>query len=118
MKRVPGTARMARNVFGLKPKRESPRETRFKREVRERDDYTCQFPGCDVRSKQIDVHHVAKRSQRPDLRFETSNAKCLCRRHHDWIDYHHDEAVNMGLLDITSYELAMKREALTPKGSE
>src|SRR5690349_23829038 len=86
MKRVPGTVRMARNVFGLKPKRESPRETRFKREVRERDSYTCQFPGCGHVDKHIDVHHKAKRSQRPDLRFEVSNGLCLCRKHHDWTD--------------------------------
>jgi predicted restriction endonuclease len=108
MKRVPGTARMARNVFGLKPKREDPRETRFKKQVRERDDYTCQFPGCGYQSKHIDVHHVAKRSRRPDLRFDVSNGLCLCRKHHSWTDYHHDEAVRMGLLDITRYELAMK----------
>jgi hypothetical protein len=106
MKRVPGTARMARNVFGLKPKRESPRETKFKREVRERDNYTCQFPKCGHVDKHIDVHHKAKRSQRPDLRFEVSNGICLCRRHHGWTDFHHDEAVSMGLLDVTSYELA------------
>jgi hypothetical protein len=109
-KRVPGTARLERKPFGLKPKRESPAEKRFKREVRERDNYTCQFPGCDYRSKHIDVHHVAKRSQRPDLRFEVSNGKCLCRKHHDWTDFHHDEAVSMGLLSTESYELAKKQK--------
>lgn len=108
MKRVPGTARFAGNVFGLRPKRESPAETKFKREVRERDSYTCQFPGCDRRSKRIDVHHKAKRSQRPDLKLTVSNGICLCREHHDWTDRNHDEAAAMGLLDLTTYELARK----------
>lgn len=106
-KRVPGTARTT-----LKAKRESPRETRFKREVRQRDNYTCQFPDpkCDRHSKHIDVHHIAKRSQRPDLRFEVSNGICLCREHHSWIDRNYNEAVRIGLLNTESYELAKKRE--------
>jgi predicted restriction endonuclease len=94
----------------LKKHRESPAETKFKRAVRIRDDYRCQFPGCDVQSKRIDVHHVAKRSQRPDLKFEVSNGICLCREHHDWTDHNHDKAVSMGLLSTDSYELAKKKE--------
>lgn len=105
LKRVPGTARTT-----FKPTRESPRETKFKREIRQRDNYACQFPTCDVRSKHIDVHHIAKRSQRPDLRFSVSNGICLCRQHHGWTDTHHDEAVRIGLLNTESYELAKKQE--------
>jgi predicted restriction endonuclease len=93
----------------LKKRRESPAETKFKRAVRIRDDYRCQFSGCDVQSKRIDVHHVAKRSQRPDLRFEVSNGICLCREHHDWTDHNHGKAVSMGLLSTDSYELAKKQ---------
>lgn len=107
-KRVPGTARLERNVFGLKVRRESPRMIRFKREVRERDNYTCQFPGCGHYDKHIDVHHKAKRSQRPDLKHDVSNGICLCRKHHTWTDHNHDKAVELGLLDVTSYELARK----------
>ena len=103
--RVPGTARTT-----FKPKRESPRLVRFRREVRERDNYTCQFPECGHRSKRIDVHHIAKRSQRPDLKHSVSNGICLCRLHHDWTDTHHDEAVRLGLLSTASYELAKKQE--------
>lgn len=109
-KRVPGTARKAANIFGLKPKRESPAQKKFKREVRERDNFTCQFPGCGIYDKHIDVHHKAKRSQRPDLKLSVDHACCLCRRHHSWIDFNHDEAVSMGLLDLTTYELVRKGE--------
>jgi hypothetical protein len=104
-KRVPGTARTT-----LKRKPESPPMRRFKREVRERDNYTCQFPGCGDYSKHIDVHHIAKRSQRPDLKYEVSNGLCLCREHHSWIDRNYHEAVRIGLLNTESYELAKKRE--------
>lgn len=104
MKRVRGTART------LKPKPESPAMRRFKREVRERDNYTCQFPKCGYYSKHIDVHHIAKRSQRPNLKHEVSNGLCLCREHHGWTDRHHDEAVERGLLNTESYELAKKNE--------
>lgn len=105
-KRVHGTTRT------LKPKRESPAMRRFKREVRERDNYTCQFPDpkCDRSSKSIDVHHIAKRSQRPDLKHEVSNGICLCREHHSWLDDHYHEAVRIGLLNLEKYELAKKRE--------
>lgn len=103
-KRVPGTAPT------LKAKPESPRMRRFKREVRERDNFTCQFPGCGRYSKHIDVHHVAKRSQRPDLKFTISNGICLCREHHGWTNTHHDEAVARGLLNTESYELAKKQQ--------
>ncbi len=104
IKRKPGAARP------LKPKREPPALIRFRREVRKRDNYTCQYPRCGRYSKRIDVHHIAKRSQRPDLKFSTANGLCLCREHHNWTDTHHDEAVRIGLLNTESYELAKKRE--------
>lgn len=101
---------MARRRKPMKKHREPPALTRWKREVRERDSYTCQFPECGHQSKRIDVHHIAKRSQRPDLKFVVSNGICLCRAHHDWTDRNHDEAVRRGLLNTESYELAKKQE--------
>ena len=93
---------------GKRTKRESQKLVKWRREVRQRDDFTCQEPGCGYRHRLIDVHHIAKRSQRPDLKFEASNGVCLCREHHDWTDRNHDEAVRLGLLSIESYELANK----------
>lgn len=105
-RRTEDAARKARRAY-LKAKPESAAQKRFKREVRERDNFTCQFPGCGYYSKHIDVHHIAKRSQRPDLKLTVSNGICLCRQHHDWTDTHHDEAVELGLLSTESYELAI-----------
>lgn len=74
-----------------------------------RDRYRCQFPPrCITGDNRLDVHHKAKRSQRPDIKYNLSNLITLCRTHHVWTDYHHDEAVAMGLLNVESYELAQK----------
>lgn len=104
-------SRRLMNKLGRRGKRESPRLIRWRREVRERDNYTCQYPGCGKHSKRIDVHHVAKRTERPDLKFTVSNGICLCRQHHDWTDTHLQEAIALGLRDTETYELARKREA-------
>lgn len=106
MKRVPGTARL--ELSAMKKKREPPALIKWRRECRIRDNYTCQFPKCGRQSKRIDVHHIAKRSQRPDLKFDVNNGICLCREHHDWTDKNHDKAVEMGLLSVESYEKAQK----------
>jgi len=109
----PGAPRMKRTAMNrggpIKPKREAPALVRFRREVRKRDNCTCQYPGCGRHSRRIDVHHIAKRSQRPDLKFDPANGICLCREHHGWTDTHHDEAVRIGLLNTESYELAKKK---------
>ncbi len=80
------------------------------RQVKKRDGNCCQFPGgCITGDVRIDSHHIAKRSQRRDLKYEPSNGIALCRTHHNWTDGNHDEAVELGLLNIESYELARKR---------
>lgn len=94
----------------MKVKREPLALTRAKRLARERDNYTCQYPGCGYQSKHIDVHHKGKRSQRPDLKFDPENMICLCRTHHSRTDRHRAEAIKLGLLSTETYELAKKRE--------
>lgn len=94
----------------IQKKREPPALIKVKRQVRQRDNYTCRFQGCGKQYKSIDVHHVAKISQRPDLKFDPNNMICLCRQHHNWTDRNHDKAVEMGLLSVESYELAKKQE--------
>jgi hypothetical protein len=50
------------------------------------------------------AHHVAPRSQRPDLKYELDNGKTLCLKHHDWVHAHPVEANRMGLLSTEKYE--------------
>lgn len=112
MKRKPMTrSRRPMNKVGRRGKRDSPKLIKWRREVRERDNYTCQYPGCSKRSKRIDVHHIAKRTERPDLKFTVSNGVCLCRLHHDWTDTHLREAIAIGLRNTETYELAQKQKA-------
>jgi len=86
----------------------------WQRKVRERDNYTCRWPGCGYQDKYIDVHHINERSQRPDLRYEISNGVCLCgfgtkNNHHDHAHHHvkgREEAKRLGLLGGQTYENA------------
>ena len=53
----------------------------------------CEFPGC--RSKNIDLHHKAKRGKNlSDPKYFMS----VCRKHHEWIHYHPKESREMGYL--------------------
>lgn len=85
-------------------------ESRWSKAVRERNNNTCQFPGCGKQGKSLDTHHIAPRSLRPDLKFNVDNGVTLDRTHHNWVHANKDEAVAMGLLDLTTYELAKKQE--------
>lgn len=51
----------------------------FRLRILERDEYTCQQCG---KRKDLDVHHIERRSQRPDLIEEENNCVTLCRSCH------------------------------------
>jgi len=94
----------------LKPKVDRKLQE-WSRKVRERDGNQCQWPGgCQTGDTRIDPHHKAKRSQRRDLKYTLANGLCLCRTHHDWTDDNHDAAVDLGLLNTESRELARKEQ--------
>ena len=95
----------------MKPHRESPEERALRVEVLKRDNNRCQWPeGCTTGDTRIDVHHLAERSQRPDLKLSANNCKAICRTHHDWIPLHREESIKMGLLNPETYEAAQKRK--------
>ncbi len=87
------------------------RLSEFRATVRERDDYTCQWPGCGYYDLLIEVQHIAKRSQRPDLIYDPENGVCLCHRHHDQAD---NTVIGRAFAKLhrlaggTTYELAAK----------
>ena len=102
--------------FGLrkrskKSNRVQYKEEQWKKAVRARDGFQCQFPTCFTRSRSIDVHHIAMRSRRPDLKFVQDNGVCLCRQHHNWCHANQGQAIAMGLLSADSYEKAKKELA-------
>lgn len=53
----------------------------WRREVFKRDDYTCQM--CLVRGKYLEADHIKPWAYFPDLRFELSNGRTLCRPCHN-----------------------------------
>lgn len=107
-------------------RKSSPRRTRTARQkagdaldaqwrtaVRERDNFTCRWPGCGYSSRHIHAHHIHTKKQRPDLRRSPKNGAAVCPLHHDFL--HHtvegrQKAREIGLLGTTTYELAMKEK--------
>lgn len=83
------------------------------RRVRARDRNICRYPiGCASGDNRIDPHHIAPRSQRPDLSYIDSNGICLCRWHHDWVHANPLQARAKGLLSGRTMELAAKENTI------
>ena len=61
--------------------RSSPEATEWRESVFKRDDYTCQM--CKVRGTYLEADHIKPWAFFPDLRFELSNGRTLCRPCHD-----------------------------------
>ncbi len=59
----------------------SPHYRKWRDEIKERDNYTCQWPGCASRS-QLQVHHIKTWASHPSLRFTVANGITLCRKCH------------------------------------
>lgn len=63
--------------------------TKFRRSVKKRDGDSCKWPGC--RSKhRLQVHHILRWSDYPNLRFVLSNGITLCEKHHKIIRNNED----------------------------
>ena len=60
------------------------------RQVHKRDRHTCRFPGCKSRKK-IQVHHIKRYADFPELREKAINLICLCRKHHELVKNKEDQ---------------------------
>jgi predicted restriction endonuclease len=56
----------------------------WRKNVKERDGYKCQFPGCKDK-KRLEAHHILPWSEYPTLRYNIQNGITLCRRHHNMV---------------------------------
>lgn len=61
--------------------RYSPEAVAWRKSVFERDNYTCQV--CNVRGTYLEADHIKPWAYFPELRFELSNGRTLCRPCHD-----------------------------------
>ena len=60
----------------------NPAYAKFRKEVRKRDDYQCQFPGCSNKTK-LEVHHIKQWAHFPGMRFEATKGITLCKSCHN-----------------------------------
>ena len=63
---------------------QEPLYKKWRQEVYSRDNYRCQWPGCESKLK-LNAHHIKKWSEYPGLRYLTANGITLCKKHHDMI---------------------------------
>lgn len=57
----------------------------WRKAVLARDDYTCRI--CNVRGGELHVDHINRWSDYPELRFELSNGRALCRPCHYYVTF-------------------------------
>jgi 5-methylcytosine-specific restriction endonuclease McrA len=61
--------------------RKSPYYKEWRKQVFERDNYTCQE--CRKKGGSLNAHHLKEFADYPELRFNVSNGKTLCRDCHE-----------------------------------
>jgi len=91
-----------------KKKSRATEDEKWRKAVCKRDGWRCQWPGCWVRDKSIEAHHIATRKQRPDLIHVVANGVALCWRHHARAHDRQDEGEALGFVSHERYELARK----------
>jgi hypothetical protein len=79
---------------------------RWSKAVRARDRHICQR--CKRAGQH--AHHVAPRSQRPDLRLDLENGMTLCLDCHEWVHKNPKQAEASGFLNRETYEMAKKKK--------
>ena len=78
----------------VKKSRDNAQYTEWRKSVKERDGYQCQFPGCTC-TRYLEVHHILPWSEYPTLRYNTNNGITLCKNHHKLIKDREHQFVKM-----------------------
>jgi 5-methylcytosine-specific restriction endonuclease McrA len=60
----------------------SPEYTKWREDIKKRDNYQCQWPGCCSRHR-IQIHHIKTWASYPGMRYVTANGITLCKKCHD-----------------------------------
>jgi predicted restriction endonuclease len=70
-----------------------PQYKKWRQSIHQRDNHTCQWPGC-LSKKKIHAHHINKWSDFPGLRYHINNGILLCKLHHDLIKDNEENYAN------------------------
>lgn len=76
-----------------------PAYDKLRRNVKKRDKYKCQMPGCSSKLR-LHVHHIKPWSKASSLRYDENNSITLCKKCHDSIKNkeHHYESMFMEII--------------------
>ena len=61
-----------------------PQYKKWRKEIYNRDNFTCQWPGCCSNIK-LNAHHICRWVDYPGLRYHIDNGITLCASHHKLI---------------------------------
>jgi predicted restriction endonuclease len=61
----------------------------WRKKIYNRDNFTCQWPGCNSKKK-LNAHHIYRWADFPGLRYHIHNGITLCKIHHDMIKNNED----------------------------
>ena len=76
----------------------TPEYSKWRRSVLERGNYTCQM--CGKTGVRLEVHHIIRWADAPELRYNVDNGVPLCHECHQKVTYHEYEYAQQ-FLDIT-----------------
>lgn len=119
MPRKKGQINLPKSRFSVKKLRKhgrnfnDPQYIKWRKEVYERDKYTCRWPGCNSKTC-INAHHIRKWADFPHLRFVISNGITLCEDHHNKIKNQEEYYVGL-FMSILQQDLLLKIKEINDK---
>ncbi len=75
-----------------------PVVTEWRRQVFERDNWTCQF--CGQRGGRLEADHIQPKCQRPDLVYVVDNGRTLCRSCHQQTPTYGRKSIGIGVQEF------------------
>jgi 5-methylcytosine-specific restriction endonuclease McrA len=87
---------------------QDPAYAAFRKQVRDRDDNKCQFPGCNSKSK-LEVHHIKKWASHPSMRYDVTNGITLCKKCHNMVK-NNEEVYESLFYKLLEWKATKKRD--------
>jgi len=73
---------------------QDPAYKAWRKKVYSRDNYKCQWPGCNCR-KRLYAHHIQTWAKYPHARFDVNNGITLCYLHHKQVTGKEEDYVRL-----------------------